>query len=131
MSAALSPEPEEPDGSGLPGNRDGDGWDTEEGMPQGLYVTAPAEELSLEGFAQDGRTDTMAPGPLLAMILDTVAGQDGTGLATLADDQLIGFLSGARRMAARLEWARMAALAEFAGRPRRRDFAADEIAARL
>ncbi len=127
MSAALSPEPEEPDGSGLPG--DGDGWDTDEGTRQGLYVTAPAEELSLEGFAQGGRADTMAPGPLLAMILDTVAGQDGTGLAALADGQLIGFLSGARRMAARLEWARIAALAEFAARPRRQDFAADEIAA--
>jgi Domain of unknown function (DUF222) len=74
-------------------------------------------------------TYTMAPGPLLAMILDTVAGQDGTGLAALADGQLIGFLSGARRMTARLEWARLAALAEFAARPRRQDFAADEIAA--
>jgi Domain of unknown function (DUF222) len=74
-------------------------------------------------------TYTMAPGPLLAMILDTVAGQDGTGLAALADGQLIGFLSGARRMTARLEWARLAALAEFASRPRRQDFAADEIAA--
>jgi hypothetical protein len=73
MSAALSCEPDEPLGSGLPG----DGRDADEGIPQGLYVTAPAEELSLEGFAADGRADTMAPGPLLAMILDTVAGQDG------------------------------------------------------
>jgi Domain of unknown function (DUF222) len=125
MSAALSPGPEEPDGSGLLG----DGWDGEEGIPQGLYVTAPAEELTLEGFAQDGRADTMAPGPLLAMILDTVAGQDGEGLTGLSDDQLIGFLSGARRMASRMAWAQMAALTEFASRPRRRDFAADEVAA--
>ncbi|MGD0246353.1 MAG: hypothetical protein ABSB59_39325 [Streptosporangiaceae bacterium] len=95
MSAALSPEPEEPYGSGLPGN-------TDEGMPQGLYVTAPAEDLSLEGFAADGRADTMAPGPLLAMVLDTAAGPDGAGLAGLSDDQLIGFLSGARRMESRL-----------------------------
>ena len=124
MSAALSPGPEEPDGSGLLG----DGWDGEEGVPQGLYVTAPAEQLTLEGFAQDGRADTMAPGPLLAMILDTVAGQDGEGLAGLSDDQLIGFLSGTRRMESRMAWARMAALAEFASRPRRPDFAADEIA---
>ncbi len=122
MSAALSPEPDEPPGSGLPG-------DAEEGMPQGLYVTAPAEDLSLEGFAADGRADTMAPGPLLAMVLDTVAGPDGAGLAGLSDDQLIGFLSGTRRMESRLAWARMAALAEFASRPRRQDFAADEIAA--
>jgi hypothetical protein len=127
MSAALPSEPDEPPGSGL----SGDGWDEEEGVQPGLYVTAPAEELTLEGFAQDGRADTMAPGPLLAMVLDTVAGPDGTGLATLADDQLIGFLSGARRMEARLAWVRMTALAEFVSRPRRQDFAADEVAAAL
>ena len=122
MSAALSPEPDEPDGSGLPG-------DAEDGSPQGLYVTLPAEELNLEGFAEQGRTDTMAPGPLLGMVLDAVAGPGGEGLAGLSDDQLVGFLSGTRRMASRLEWARMAALAEFASRPRRDDFAADEVAA--
>src|SRR5690349_12468248 len=129
MSAALFPEPEEPEGSGLPGDQGEDGWDAEEGTPQGLYVTLPAEELSLEGFAQDGRADTMAPGPLLATVLDALAGEDGEGLAGMADDQLIGFLSGTRRMASRLEWARMAALAEFASRPRRDNFAADEVAA--
>jgi hypothetical protein len=122
MSAALSPEPDEPAGSGLPG-------DAGEGMPQGLYVTLPAEELTLEGFAEGGRADTMAPGPLLAMALGAVAGESGEGLAGLSDDQLIGFLSGTRRMESRLAWARMAALAEFASRPRRTDFAADEIAA--
>jgi hypothetical protein len=125
MSAALSPEPDEPAGSGLPG----DGWDVGEGIPQGLYVTAPAGDLTLEGFAEDGRADTMAPGPLLAMVLDTAAGPAGTGLAGLSDDQLVGFLSGTRRMESRLAWARMAALAEFGSRPRRQDFAADEVAA--
>jgi Domain of unknown function (DUF222) len=116
MSAALSPEP-------------GDGWDEEAGAQQGLYVTLPAGELSLDGFAADGRADTMAPGPLLAMVLGAVAGEDGQGLAGLSDDQLIGFLSGARRMESHLAWAQMAALAEFASRPRRQDFAADEVAA--
>src|ERR1043165_10240694 len=101
MSAALSFEPDEPQGSGLPG----DGWD--EGAAQGLYVTLPAEELTLEGFAADGRADTMAPGPLLAMVLETVAGQDGEGLAGLSDNQLIGFLSGTRRMQSRLGRARL------------------------
>jgi hypothetical protein len=125
MSAALPCEPDEPPGSGLPG----DGQDAGEGIPQGLYVTLPAEELTLEGFAEDGCTDTMAPGPLLAMVLGAVAGEDGKGLAQLSDDQLIGFLSGTGRMESRIAWARMAALAEFASRPRRTDFAADEIAA--
>jgi len=125
MSAALSYEPDEPAGSGLPG----DGQDAGEGVAQGLYVTAPAGDLTLEGFAGDGRADTMAPGPLLAMVLDTVAGEDGRGLAVMSDDQLIGFLSGTRRMASRLAWAQLAAMAEFASRPRRQDFAADEVAA--
>ena len=122
MSAALSFEPDEPPGSGLPG-------DAEEGIQQGLYVTLAAEELTLEGFAEDGRADTMAPGPLLAMVLGAVAGDDGEGLAGLSDDQLIGFLSGTRRMESRMAWAKMAALAELASRPRRQDFAADEVAA--
>jgi uncharacterized protein DUF222 len=121
MSAALSPVPDEPPGSGLRG-------DAGEGIQQGLYVTLPAEELTLEGFAEDGRADTMAPGPLLAMVLGAVAGEGGEGLAGLSDDQLIGFLSGTRRMESQMAWAKMAALAEFASRPRRQDFAADEIA---
>ena len=124
MSAALSSEPDEPQSSGLPGS----GWSQDEGAPQGLYVTLPAEDLTLEGFAEDGRADTMAPGPLLAMILGAVAGEDGEGLAGLSDDQLIGFLSGTRRMESQMAWAKMAALAEFASRPRRQDFAADEVA---
>ena len=56
MSAALSFEPDEPQGSGRPGS----GRSQDEGAPQGLYVTLPAEELTLEGFAEDGRADTMA-----------------------------------------------------------------------
>jgi hypothetical protein len=114
MSAALSSESDEPRGPGLPG----DGWDEDEGVQQGLYVTLAAEELTLEGFAEGGRADTMAPGPLLAMVLGAVAGEDGEGLAGLSDDQLIGFLSGTRRMESRMAWAKMAALAEFASRPR-------------
>src|SRR5690242_5284240 len=128
MSAALSFEPDEPPGSGLSGDQGGDGWDEAEGVQQGLYVTLPAEELTLEGFAENGRADTMAPGPLLAMLLGAVAGENGEGLAGLSDDQLIGFLSGTRRMESRMAWAKMAALAEFASRPRRQDFAADEVA---
>ena len=102
----------------------------------------PAEELTLEGFAQHGRSDTMAPGALLATVLDAVVGEGGSGLAGLADDQLIGIISAARRMESRTAWTLMAALAELA---RRRpatgagdsgqygfsDFAPDEVAAEL
>ncbi len=82
----------------------------------------PAEELTLAGFAQDGRADTMAPGALLATLLDAVAGEGGSGLAALADDQLIGVISAARRMESRTAWTLMAALAELA---RRRPAAGD------
>src|SRR5215469_7714004 len=121
MSAVLPFEPDEPQGSGLPG-------DADEGVQPGLYVTLPAGELTLEGFGEDGRADTMAPGPLLATILGALAGEDGHGLAGLSDDQLIGFLSGTRRMESQMAWAKMAALAEFASRRRRQNFAADEVA---
>ena len=103
----------------------------------------PAEELTLEGFAQNGRSDTMAPGALLAALLDAIVGEDGSGLAALADDQLIGIISAARRMESRTAWTLMAALAELA---RRRpatgdrddrgqygfsDYAPDEVACEL
>jgi len=105
-------------------------------------VCLPAEELTLEGFAQDGRADTMTPGALLATLLDAITGEDGSGLAGLADDQLIGIVSAARRMESRAAWTLMAALAELArrrpadspadtGRYGFSDFAADEVAAEL
>jgi uncharacterized protein DUF222 len=119
------------------------GGDGSEGTGQGLFVCLPAEELTLEGFAQDGRADTMAPGALLATLLDAITGEGGSGLAGLADDQLIGIISAARRMESRAAWTLIAALAELA---RRRpptgeptddgeygfsEFAADEVAAEL
>ncbi len=103
----------------------------------------PAEELTLAGFAQNGRSDTMAPGPLLATVLEAVTGEDGSGLAALADDQLMGVLSGIRRTEARAVWGQLSVLAELA---RRRppaggpmdtgqfgfsDFAPDEVADEL
>ena len=112
------------------------------GPEQGLFVCLPAEELTLEGFAQNGRSDTMAPGALLATLLDAITGEGGSGLAGLADDQLIGIVSAARRMESRAAWTLMAALAELArrrpagepadsGRYGFSDFAPDEVAAEL
>ncbi len=116
-----------------------------DGQPseQGLFVSLPAEELTLEGFAQNGRSDTMAPGPLLATILHAITGEDGAGLAALADDQLMGVLSGIRRIEARAAWGQLAVLAELArrrpsaGRPMDTgqygfsDYAPDEVAGEL
>jgi len=112
------PDGEEPGGS-APLPADGKGPDMEEPpeeAEQGLFVCLPAEELTLAGFAQDGRADTMAPGPLLATVLDAITGEDGTGLAVLSEDQLIGVVSAARRLESRAAWAQLAALREFAAR---------------
>jgi hypothetical protein len=81
MSTVPYPMPDEPPGCGLPDEQSGSGGD-EEGIQQGLYATLPAGELTLEGFAEDGRADIMAPGPLLG----AVAGNEGGGLAGLSDE---------------------------------------------
>jgi hypothetical protein len=146
----MLPEPipdrgpdQEPDRSSLPG----EAWD---GPEQGLFVCLPAGELNLAGFAEDGRADTMEPGPLLATVVDAVTGDDAKGLAGLSDDQLTGIISATQRLESRVAWTRLAALAEFAARrPASRDkgiratgapasgpdgisvYAADEIAREL
>ena len=58
----------------------------------------------------------MAPGPLLATVVHTVTGEDGSGLAGCSDDQLMGIISAARRQQSRDEWTVMAAVGEFARR---------------
>src|SRR6516162_4600688 len=127
---------EEPGRSPLPPAAEGTGpQDAGEGPGEGLYVCLPPEQLTLAGFAQNGETDTMAPGPLLATIVDTVAGPDGGGLAGCSDDQLMGIISAARRIEARTAWTLLAATAEFAARHAGGSpedaFAADELAAEL
>ena len=77
----------------------------------------------------------MAPGPLLATVVHTVTGEDGSGLAGLSDDQLMGIISAARRLESRTAWTLMAAIGEFAarhaGRSPEDEFAADELADEL
>jgi hypothetical protein len=126
----------EPDGWPLPPAAEGDGpEDGWEDVGQGLYVTLPAEQVTLPGFAQGGASDTMAPGPLLAAIVGAVTGEDGAGVAGLSDDQLMGIIAAARRLESRAAWTLMAAVAEFAARhpgtSLEDQFAADELAAEL
>ena len=102
-----SPLPPAAEGTGSGGDPDGTGG-------QGLYVCLPAGQVTLEGFAQGGQADTMAPGALLATIVHTVTGEDGSGLAGCSDDQLMGIISAARRMEARAAWTLLAAVREFA-----------------
>jgi hypothetical protein len=104
---------EEPDGFPLPPAAEDAG---PEGMGQGLYVCLPPEQVTLSGFAQGGEADTMTPGPLLAAVVDTVTGPDGQGLAGCSDDQLLGIISAARRLASRAAWTELAATAEYAAR---------------
>src|SRR5579863_6967537 len=95
--------PDDPEPAGSGSRRAGDGGPVTDGQAseQGLFVCLPAEELTLAGFAQHGRADTMAPGALLATVLDAIAGEGGSGLVGLGDDQLIGIISAARRMESR------------------------------
>src|SRR5580693_4407493 len=110
------PGPDDAEPDGFPLDQD------DPGPEQGLYISLPAEHLTLTGFCQGGASDTMAPGALLATVVDTVTGDDGSGLAGCSDDQLMGIISAARRMESRIAWTLMAAIGEFA---------ADELAAEL
>jgi hypothetical protein len=120
-----------------PDDAEPDGFPPDEDAPgpeQGLYITLPAEQLTLSGFNQGGAADTMAPGALLAAVVDTVTGEDGAGLAGCSDDQLMGIISAARRLESRTAWTVMAAIGEFARRAGtgvEGEFAADELAFQL
>src|SRR5580700_1261045 len=122
------PGPDDAEPDGFPPDQDAPGPE------QGLYLTLPAEHLTLSGFNQGGAADTMAPGPLLAAVVETVTGPDGAGLKGCSDDQLMGIISAARRQQSRDEWTVMAAIAEFARRAGdgvEGEFAADELAFEL
>ncbi len=120
-----------------PDDAEPDGYPLDEDVPgpeQGLYITLPAGHLTLAGFSQGGASDTMAPGALLATVVHTVTGEDGSGLAGCSDDQLMGIISAARRQQSRDAWTVMAAIGEFARRAGagvEGEFAADELAAEL
>src|ERR1700722_1175276 len=125
MPPALLPDP---------GPDDPDDAHDDQSPEQGLYITLPAGQLTLSGFSQGGATDTMAPGALLATVVDTVAGPDGSGLAGCSDDQLLGIISAARRLESRVAWTVMAAVGEYARRAGtgvEGEFAADELASEL
>jgi Domain of unknown function (DUF222) len=124
---------QEPDGSPPPAGT-GAGTDAGPGQ-QGLYLCLPAGSLDTGRFAQSGPAAGMAPDPLLATVIDTLAGEDGQGLAGLSDDQLIGVIAAVRRLESRAAWYLMAAVREFAARradePAIAEFAGAELAAEL
>jgi hypothetical protein len=63
-------------------------------------------------FAQDRSADVMRPGPVLAALTEQTAGN----LGRLTDNQVLGAVSAAGRLAARAESLRLAAVAEFTRR---------------
>jgi hypothetical protein len=70
--------------------------------------------LGGEVFAQDRSAEVMRPGPVLSALTEQAAG----GLGRLTDNQVLGAMSAARRLAARAAYLELAAVAEFT---RRRD----------
>jgi Domain of unknown function (DUF222) len=105
------------------------------GPQQGLFLCLPAGQFDPGQFGQSGPAADMTPGPMLATVMDLIAGEGGSGLAGLSDDQLIGVIAAARRMESRAAWYSMAAIREFAARAAgqgpRGEFAADELASEL
>src|ERR1700683_2014156 len=89
-------EGEDPD-SPLPPASEDPGPEDDPGPEQGLYLTLPAGYLTLAGFCQGGASDTIAPGALLAAVVEAVAGQDAAGLAGCSGDQAAGIISAVRR----------------------------------
>jgi hypothetical protein len=68
--------------------------------------------LGGEVFAQDRSADVMRPGPVLSALTEQAAG----GLDRLTDNQVVGVMSAASRLAARAEYLRLTAVAEFTRR---------------
>jgi hypothetical protein len=123
---------EEPDGSA---RRPDDDEHTDAGPQQGLFVCLPSEGLDVARFAQHGQSDAMPPGPMLASVVHALTGDQGEGLATLSEDQLLGVISATRRLESRIAWTQLSAMREFAARhpgsSPEDEFAADELAHEL
>jgi hypothetical protein len=80
--------------------------------PAELAVMLGPDGLGGEVFAQDRPADALRPGPLLAALTERAAAD----LGRLTDDQVLGAVSAARRLAARAEYLELTAVAEFTRR---------------
>jgi Domain of unknown function (DUF222) len=109
--------------------------DTEEGPEQGLFLSLPAMDFDPDQFAQSGPAPDLLPGALMATLMDLTGGRDAPGVKGLSDDQLIGFISAARRMESWSTWLSLTTVHEFTRRAKDRgsrgQFAADELADEL
>jgi hypothetical protein len=80
--------------------------------PAELAVMLGPDGLGGEVFAQDRPADALRPGPLLAALTEHAAADP----ARLGDNELLGAVSAAGRLAARAEYLRLRAVAEFTRR---------------
>jgi hypothetical protein len=80
--------------------------------PAQLAALLGPDGLGGEVFARDRSADAMRPGPLLAALTEQAAGD----LGRLTDNQVLGAMSAAARLAARAAYLRLAAVAEFTRR---------------
>ena len=88
-----------------------------------LAAMVGPDGLGGEVFAQDRSADVMRPGPVLSALTEQAAG----GLGRLTDNQVIGAMFAARRLAARAAWLELTAVAEFT---RRREVQYEDAKAR-
>jgi hypothetical protein len=77
-----------------------------------LAAMVGPDGLGGEVFARDRSADAMRPGPVLAALTEQAAGD----LSRLTDNQVVGVMSAAGRLAARAEYLKLAAVAEFTRR---------------
>jgi Domain of unknown function (DUF222) len=80
--------------------------------PAQLAALLGPDGLGGEVFARDRTADAMRPGPLLAALTEQAAGD----LGRLTDNQVLGAVSAARRLAARAQYLELTAIAEFSRR---------------
>ena len=113
------------DGRGLaPGRVPGEDFDLDPDLlemmcgPEALDGQAPSG-----AFGQDGGADTLRPGPVLAALTAQATASAGS----LTDDELVGVLQAARRLANLAAYQQTVAIAEFARR-RQAEFEAAKAA---
>jgi len=80
--------------------------------PAELVVMLGPDGLGGEIFARDRPADVLRPGPLLGALTERAAGDP----ARLGDNELLGAMAAARRLAARAEYLELRAIAEFTRR---------------
>jgi len=80
--------------------------------PAELAAMLGPDGLGGEIFAQDRPADVMRPGPILAALTERAAADP----ARLGDNELLGAVAAARRLAARAEYLELTAIAEFTRR---------------